>query len=149
MSKPGLRKWQRALLGPYLRELADMLNLRDWTINLVHEPIHSQDRAMGMCQAVYGRHWADVSFGAYFLEQSPETQREIIVHELLHCHLPARRDWYGLRELIGHLGAHVFDEAMNREMEEAVDAIANAWAKMLPLPPDLRTKPQKGRKGKR
>lgn len=137
--KPGLTKKQRAKLGSYMREIADRLNLRDWTINLLHEPIHSSEYATAQCESVYGRRWADISFCGHFAQLKPELQREVIVHELLHCHIPARRDgsWHGLQQLLGMPAYTVFSDAMNQELEHVVDAIANAIAPMLPLPPKL------------
>lgn len=139
MAKPGLTKRQRKLLGPYLRELADGLNLRDWTINIVHEPIPGDAPAAASCAGVHGRHWADIRFGAWFADFDPEVQREICIHELLHCHVKAwsGNDDHELSALIGRPAYTIYAAAKATEFEHAVDAIANAIARHFPLPPLL------------
>lgn len=139
MSKPGLTKQQRRRLGRYIRQIADQLNLRDWAFTVMHEPLHSTDRALAACTITFGRHHAELEFGAHFAECSPEVQREVVVHELLHCWIPASRPGglWGLEELVGRPAALVACEAYREQQELATDGIANAIAQMFPLPPKL------------
>lgn len=139
MSKPGLTKRQRRLLGPYVREVADGLNLRDWRFEILHEPIHSTDEATARLTSTFGRHTATLEFCADFPRMPRDVQREIVVHELLHCWLPAVRagGWWGIDHLVGEPAMTVFRSAYEEHVELAVDGIANAIAPLFPLPPDL------------
>ncbi len=138
MSKPGLTSKQRAKLGPYVRDIADLMNLRDWTFQVMHEPIHSSAPHAATITTLYGRHFAHINFAADFATYDPEEQREIVVHELLHCSfssanaLPPR-----IGDILGLAAAEVLAVFLHEKVELGVDRIANAWAKTMPLPPKL------------
>lgn len=127
---------QSAALGSYCRDMADLLGLRDWTVRVVHEPVHSTQPELASCSGVLGRRFADLRFAPEIFEIEPEMARLIVAHELIHCHVPARpRNDLGLVELLGAPAATIFQEAENERLELAVDALGEAIAPFLPLPP--------------
>jgi len=135
VSKPGLSKKQRKRVGRYVRDVADGLNLRDWTFEIMHEPISSDQPTAAAITTTFGRHFAQIEFSAQFPHLPPHTQREVIVHEVIHCWLPSARPLYwGLEELLGEPTLTVFKAAYRQEVELVVDGLANAIAPSFPLP---------------
>lgn len=122
-------------LGRYLRDLADQLGLRDWWIELLHEP--SDDDALASCLSTYGRKLAQVSVCREFRNLEPVKQRWILVHELLHCHFAVTQDVVRgarLRATMGELVHAHFEADWMQAHEYAIDGVACEWAKSLPLP---------------
>ena len=121
-------------IGPYLRELADLAGLRDWTIIVDDAPPENPQHAA--CVDVrYGRKVAVVSFGPDWATMDPATFRTTCLHELLHCHINHVR--WPLNNIVQIVGKAVYDplyEAVTDYIEYAVDGIAEAWAPSLPLP---------------
>lgn len=123
----------------YARTLADLMELRDWRITVGDEPCDGQFAAQIQC--VYGRKRARIRLCAEWDDRTPDQQRQNLVHELLHCHM---RLCESLAEQAEHLmkgGAYqVWYINHEHGIEYAVDAIADALAPHLPLPPDEATK---------
>ena len=119
-------------LARYISTLAVELGLRDWTFNFHREPC--EDTALAMVDTVYGRKIANVSVCADFLHQPPETQRNAIVHELIHVHFAQERqaadDGFGL---LGHEARTLAADAFRLGHEYGVDGLAEAIAKNYPL----------------
>lgn len=124
----------RVQLGLYLRELADLMGLRDWTINLMHDTPDNPHHAA--CVDVrYGRKVANISFEENWAGSDPETLRETCVHELLHCHINrVRNPLDNIEHGIGQLLYNTTYNALTDYIEDATDAIATEWARTLPLP---------------
>jgi hypothetical protein len=81
-----------------------------------------------------------------FDDFSPENQRSTMVHELLHCHFAAISQH--LLDASGNVGKtwiHLLDQVLKTHLEYGIDAIADALAKSMPLPP----KPEKPKKRKK
>lgn len=122
------RKW----LEPYLRDLSKHMNLAHWTITLEDEsPGELSDSRAGVWLADdYNRAKLYVN-----VPESMNDLRQSLVHELVHLHM---RDWMRSAEALeGQLRPSAWEIAHTRidhEMEQAVDAIAMAWAESLPLP---------------
>lgn len=118
---------RRQRFAPYLRLLADLMGLRDWTIELVHEsPCEGDALASVVC--VYGRRLARICVSDQFLDRSPEGQRYVCAHELVHCHMDAA--WMIAIDSLDH-AVHA---AFRRMAEHGIDSIAEAWSVHLPLP---------------
>lgn len=127
-------KRQRTALREYARWMANELELRDWTINLVYEPA-ADDDAMAQVTCTYGRKFVTIKLAADFFQFSLEKQRQAIVHELLHCHTSGIEWQYN--NLGGHIAPDVFSVCwggIRDQVEFATDAMADALAKHLPLP---------------
>ena len=126
----------RRQLANYLRALADQMDLRDWTVRFIHTPC--RDDALAECTVIYGRKWVDVEVNRKFLKMSPQDQRATLVHELVHCHFDAvegvMRDARQAKALPRRTQA-LIEQAQHRAIEHGVDAVAEALAPHLPLPP--------------
>jgi len=107
--------------------------LKDWRL-FVEEDLPSND-AFASVDPRSGRKIGRLHFSEDFLNhEDPKEQRQTIVHELVHC-LQA--------PFIRALTAKGWeDPATTLAMEYTTDAIADAWAPFLPLPPNrVRSKP--------
>lgn len=123
----------RGELGKYVRELADVMGLRDWTITMRDEPC-SEDCAADI-QVTYGRKFASIRFDPDWASEKPETLRATCIHELLHCHLkPTEWALNNAQSALGMLAFGVLSGAYEDALEVAIDGIANEWANTLPLP---------------
>lgn len=139
-------KGDRQQLGEYLRELADRMGLRDWTINLMHDTPDNPQHA-ACIEVRYGRKVANISFEEHWAGNDPETLRATCVHELLHCHInQVRHPVDNIQSAIGQtLYATTYD-ALTDYIEHATDAIATEWARTLPLPVKARKRKRKREK---
>jgi hypothetical protein len=124
------------LLQHYVRHLGDIIGLRDWTLIVSRDALDNDD-AFAMVRPVEGKKHATIFVCKDFRAQTPEEQREVITHELIHCHLATAIDVIRLdlcRSAV--LGQPVYDicwNAFKRQIEYAVDGMAEEWAKSLPL----------------
>lgn len=133
-------------VGAYVRELADQMNLRDWQIDVSLDPDEEPEEAFTgdertACVAcATGRRcafmWVDPSYRA---KATPEDFRATVVHELLHIH------FHLLREVTARLAfyhprrtALILMSTWDNQMEYPVDALAEAFAPLFPLPPAKR-----------
>jgi hypothetical protein len=117
---------RRQRWAPYVRQLADILHLRDWRIDINEDAPSGQD-AIASCQPVTGRKYAVLRLSESFLSDPKPDQRHTLTHELLHCHLgPMHR----MLEQSGDLPA-----AALLAIEYCVDGLADAIAPLLPEPP--------------
>jgi hypothetical protein len=117
---------RRERWAPYVRQLGDLLRLRDWRIQ-VNEDAPGDSSAIASCAPVEGRKYAVIRLGESFLTDTAEEQRHTITHELLHCHLGPM-----IRMIEAHDG---LPPAAKLAMEYCVDGLADAIAPLLPLPP--------------
>lgn len=124
-------------LRQYVRLVADALGLKDWSFYA--ERKDSEDNT-AECACVYGRQYATIRFDRAFFEETPDEQRIIVIHELLHCHHAP------VDELIENALPHVMTEQQHNvfmatyrvNMERMIDPVAVAIAGMgaIPLPPE-------------
>ena len=119
---------RRQAFAPYVRDLADRLRLRDWTIYVRDDPPHDGE-CIASIHCVEGRKVANIRFNDPFLDDSPEDQRHTIVHELLHCHVNGAWDY-----AVDTFATEDARRAFRRLAETAVDGLADAIAPLLPLP---------------
>jgi hypothetical protein len=111
---------------PYVRQLADILHLRDWQIE-IYDDSPSDGDALASCQPVSGRKLGIIRLAESFLTDEPAAQRHTLTHELLHCHFGP--PW---RMLEAH---NALPPAALMAMEYGIDGVADAIAPLLPLPP--------------
>lgn len=121
-------------LGQYLRRLADMMGLKDWKLAIGDTP--PEEASMNACvELVFGRRVAVISFQDRWPSWTPEDLRQTCTHELLHCHF--NQILWPVNGITKHVGLMIYEplyDAVNDRIEEGVDAVAEAWAKALPLP---------------
>jgi hypothetical protein len=117
----------------YIRRLADLMRLRDWTIEL-DPPLADDDSRAGHVVVIYGRKLAQIALRP---TQDAAELRHTIVHELVHCHFePACAMVHtDLEEVLGKAADQVFWHAFRRSAEYAVDGLADAIAPLMPYPP--------------
>ena len=126
-----------ALLTAYIRKMADLVGLKDWTITFDAESWTEGDNN-ATCVIHYAQRLAKVAICSDFDEYTRDEQRQTLVHELIHCHADT---WSGFvdNDLIQNLTTgdtqKAFRSVNNRMMEMLVDNIASAIAELLPLPP--------------
>lgn len=118
---------RRLAFEPYLRQLADAMRLRDWTVEIEpEEPEDPNEQAHVVC--IYGRKCARVRLSDGFLTDAPEEQRQGLVHELIHCHF----------DMANQTALEAMPEPVQdvyrRLVEYGVDGLADAIAPLLPLP---------------
>lgn len=122
-------------LGDYVRDMADVLGLRDWWLFLDHTP--SDDDCVASVKVIYGRRNATIRVSTTFMDERLDAQRNSIIHELLHCHTSqivncVDHDLHNS----GALGTQALDLLMNtmlRTTELAVDAISMSIADRYPM----------------
>jgi hypothetical protein len=134
----------REELGKYVRDVADRMGLRDWSLRLdveddVTSTNHGYRGASGMmasCTVPHGRKTAFIAIDGTWHGWEPEELRTTVVHELLHIHtVPMLWATQNIKHVIGE-GAlwGMFDSSFDDAHESMVDAAASAWAETLPLP---------------
>jgi len=119
---------QWVILRKYIRDMADELGLKDWKITLMDEPCG--EGLSADITSVVGRKVAKMRICPDFLQATAESQRNTIIHELLHLHTD------GMRQTIcgdlNNSGAlskpqcDIFWYTFDRMDEYCVDGIANA-----------------------
>ncbi len=124
MSRNALTRRQR--WAPYVRQLADILHLRDWRLD-IDDGQPSDSEAVAACNPVAGRKVATIYLSELFLTSDPADQRHTLTHELLHCHLGPMTRMLDIRE--------ARTPEWTLAMEYGVDGLADAIAPLLPLPP--------------
>ena len=121
-------------LGKYIREMADLMGLRDWTINLLSDPPEDSKYAADV-DVVYGRKCAKIRVARDWMHHAPESLRCTIAHELTHCHInPTRNVLDNMEQAIGKMLYVTAYNSMTDYIEYATDGISSAWAEVLPLP---------------
>lgn len=132
---PGMTRIHHKALQQYLRALADELGLRDWSIEL-HDQLDT-DECYASTTCTKDSQAARIALGERFVNDPPATQRETLLHELLHCHFDAGHQFVldSMGELIGRPAVTVLDRGLRSHVERTVDAIAVAIAPRFPLPP--------------
>ena len=127
-------------LRRYVRAVADLMELRDWTVQVDVGRPNSPDHADGLewgasCAPVTGRKFATLTFGPQLRHVLVEELRQTVVHELVHCHTFGM--WDSVRhDLLVPLGQQTYDvfiAGFERQMENGVDALADAIAPRMPL----------------
>lgn len=122
----------------WLGAVAPMLGLSDWTFRVEwHElPLEQLARV----DAAYARRTAAITLGEAYVRSSRESQRETLVHELVHLHLTPLDEFVDdtLPTMIGKACYTIFEAAYDVFEERAIDALSVAIADMgtIPFPPE-------------
>lgn len=138
-----MNKKQRKRIEKYTRWMANELELRDWTICILDDPPEDPEHEASV-KITYGRKYAAIRLCPDFFERSLESQRSTICHELIHCHLKGIEWQYN--NLGGRIAPDLFGAVwagITDQIEFGVDALADAIAKHLPVPKQVRKKKRK------
>lgn len=117
---------RKEAFNAYARRLADLMGLLDWIIGIGDEP--PEPRNLAECDARYGRKIAWIHLSESFFNSTPVRQRQTIVHELLHAHNAHAE--HLLHDELSDTALRAYTLAH----EYAIDGIAEAWSRSLPLP---------------
>jgi hypothetical protein len=118
-------------VAKYLSRLAEAMGLGDWVLDVREEP--ADEGTVAEIDCTLGQKHARVYLCEEWTDLDPVTQRDTLVHELVHAHLSQLR----------HMADTLFDEVKGGKVakaafhlveEYATEAIAQAWAPLLPLP---------------
>jgi hypothetical protein len=126
---------QNRLIREYAEELASLMGLADWTIEIRFDPTDADTYAEIEC--VYGQRLARIGVNKNWWTYTREMQRDTLVHELVHALLaPFSQMAYDMVEaLTDNEGAQAAAKAALAGSEEwVVDPISIAWAPSMPLP---------------
>jgi hypothetical protein len=129
-------------LPAYVRELADGLGLKDWTFEFHVETLggEGEETVAEVRFAGYRKHAGIILDPVRWPAASRDWKREVLVHELVHCHI--NPIYYVLTEdicdgrLLNQSQYNMAHAAMKRQVEYATDGIAAAIACHYPLPPE-------------
>lgn len=127
---------KRRAAQKYLRSLLPQLGLDLWEIDVMPEPLEEDGLALASVVKHYGRKAAAVWFRSDFFEYTPEYQRHIAIHELLHCCF-AGDECYVFDTLDKTLPekTHAPIAAAYRLLHEySIDGLSVALAPFFPLP---------------
>jgi hypothetical protein len=135
-----MRKRDHNALREYLRDLADALELRDWTVALAVGDPSGPARADGhrwgaSSESIPGRKHVTVTFPPDVRDWEPNELRVTACHELIHAHLaPLSEMWrVDLYQHVARPTYELFNDGATRWLEYAVDALADATARHQPL----------------
>jgi hypothetical protein len=135
-----MNKRDRKALGDYCRDLADALELRDWTVLVTVDEPDSPARPDGKVwqassESTPGRKLVELTFAPDSRDWRLEALRSTVAHELIHAHFAPLIEMIRV-DLFAHLGRpayEIFCDGTTRWLEYGVDAMADATAKHLPL----------------
>lgn len=136
---PRWKRRHRAAWTEYVRTLADAMGLRDWSLTLEFDGDGMDADAYGTTWCTEGQRHAVIGWAPDLLDAmgaDPAKLRMVAVHELVHLHLdaptlPLRKDASDWMPASTHAPLVA---AQARALEHATDAIARAWAELLPTP---------------
>lgn len=127
---------RRSAVTDYVARLAELLHLTDWHVSVNFEVPASADSYAEVVPHANQRR-AEIRFGAAFNGLDADGIRQTLVHELMHCHLFAPH--FLAEDMIvssaGRKQSRLGLLALDAAIEQATDAIAEAFASSAPLPP--------------
>lgn len=131
-------------LADYVRDIADRMHLRDWSILVSDDPADVPDDGIddercATFSGTLGRRAAFIWINREWWEQAtPEERRQTIVHELIHAHEHAAR------EVVIHAltvyprrTADVLQGIYDVQNEYTIDTLADVITPFMPLPPEV------------
>lgn len=124
-------KWQA--LEEYVADLQRALNTAEWRVTIAQEA--SDVEAWADINPSEVAKTAELRVSHDFWTQSPERQREVLTHEVLHL-ITARLDATveALEEPLGKVAWAVFERQYEMQTERLVDHLAVLLAPSIPLP---------------
>jgi hypothetical protein len=120
----------------HLSALQPKLRLQEWTIKVRWDKYSDEfDDAYATNTPLGDSRHCEVRFSKKFLELDSEEMTQVIIHELMHCHLFALEDYTTdvVEEIAPKRIAAVFNIGHNKLTETTIDAIADAFTGLLPV----------------
>ncbi len=128
---------QHTAYTAYLRQLADLMALKDWEIVLQREYPSESDAwaAIEVCRQ-HDTAWVRVAWPEFFDSKTPEERRRCLVHELIHVHLDRPDQMMcDLSAMFPDNTATTFAKERHKiEIEFATERLARIIAPFMPLP---------------
>ena len=123
----------REQVAAYLNANRDVMHLKQWTLK-VSADIPADDSWADV--EVSDNLWeATVRISGDFFKETPESQRRILAHELMHVHLAAMERLMGsLEGVLGSQAYEVLEKLWDTEGERVAEALSFIVAGVLPLP---------------
>ena len=120
-------------LEAYVAEIQTALNVANWKVSITREA--SDVDAWADINPHEQNHTAELRVSHDFWRQTPEMQREVLTHEILHL-VTARLDQTveALEDAFGKVVWAVFEPQFENATERTVDHLAKIIAPILPLP---------------
>lgn len=119
----------------HLLKLQPMLRLQDWTIKVIWDDQNDESDDCYATNTPQGdSHHCEVRFAKKFLELDNKEMTQVIIHELMHCHLFIIEDYTSdvVNEVAAVKTAKVFNIGFTKLIETSIDSIADAFAELLP-----------------
>lgn len=118
----------------YVHKVQTHLGLSHWTIRRSeHTPADDEAAVMEFTPLQYD---CAIRIGRTFWNYTPDDQRYVVCHELIHAHLRQSNDaMESTSDALGVAAYSVLTKAYNTATEFAVDALARAFAPFVDLPP--------------
>lgn len=123
----------REQVTAYLNANRDVMHLKQWTLKVSND-IPADDSWADI--EVSDNLWeATVRISGDFFKETPESQRRILAHELMHVHMAALERLMGTMEgVLGSQAYEVLDKLWDTEGERVAEALSFVVAGVLPLP---------------
>lgn len=115
-------------LGMYTRHVADRIGLQDWNLKVTVDLDPDDDEKFAEVKLTESQ-TAHIKYHPDLIDQTPEEQRLIVVHELVHCHLSrVQQSAEAVEDHLGELVGGIWLTEWKRNLEYAVDALADVIA---------------------
>ncbi len=123
----------RDQVAAYLNAHRDVMHLMQWTLKVTND-IPADDSWADV--EVSDNLWeASIRLSNDFFKETPESQRRILAHELMHVHNAALERLIGTLEgVLGSQAYEVLDKVWDTEGERVAEALSFVVARVLPLP---------------
>jgi hypothetical protein len=125
-------EWEYA--NRYIRNAADLFDLRDWTIILEKIPADDVGESGAMNAIPFGRRRIRLRLGKDWAFETNDDKRWYIAHELLHAHWEPTFDMIqsDMEQYVGRAAFSLFRLAYLRQAEFSLDSCAKFTARLLP-----------------
>jgi hypothetical protein len=132
----GWTEQRRKAVTQHLQTLLPLMKLQDWTVKVMWDKLSDEfDDAYATNQPLGDSRHCEVRFSRKFLELDDYEMTQVIVHELLHCHMFAVEDF--ANDVVGQLTTKktsaVFNTGFTKLIETSIDGIADSITQMVPM----------------
>jgi hypothetical protein len=127
---------RRRAVASHVQLLEPLLRLQDWTIKIKWDKYSDEfDDAYATNTPLGDSRHCEIRFSRKFLELDDQEMTQVIVHEMVHCHLFALEDYSEdiVAELATKKTSNVFNIGHTKLVETAIDGLADAIAGLVPI----------------